>query len=314
METVFSASSVGATCMGAHLGPDAVKAALHEQGLDKLLDPIIKANITDIPTQTDNEAKGCQMNHPETVYDNLKETVNTVEQTKEDFTLVFGGDHSTGAGTYFGLQKKYQGQRIGTIWFDAHADLNCPGSSDSGNLHGMPVGIMLHRSFTDDLFNELDREYDGYSNEDPRHWWSEMKSLGNSLRHTDLVYIGARDIDEGETSVMEKYNITNFTVDDIKRQGIDMIMRKALLQLKDCDKIYVSFDVDGMDPSVSRGTGTCVEDGVLFEDAQKMCDILSQEKKICCFEFAEVNPLLDDCNRMAKAVTHLLLAIYKNKC
>jgi arginase len=84
--------------------------------------------------------------------------------------------------------------------------------------------------------------------------------------------------------------------------------------LKNCDKIYVSFDVDGMDPSVSRGTGTCVEDGVLFEDAQKICEILSQEEKVCCFEFSEVNPLLDENNKMAKAVTQLLLAIYKNKC
>ena len=310
METVFSASSVGATCSGAHLGPDAVKAALWEQGLDKLLDPIVKANITDIVPSVDKD-KECQMNHPETVYNNLKETVETVGQTKEDFTLVFGGDHSTGAGTYFGLQKKYPGQRVGVIWFDAHADLNCPGSSDSGNLHGMPVGIMLHRGFTG---NELYREYDGFSNEDPRHWWSEMKLLGLTLRHTDLVYVGARDIDEGETSVLERYGIPNFTVDDIKRQGIEKVLEQTLEHLKDCDKIYVSFDVDGMDPSVSRGTGTCVEDGVLFEDAQKMCDLLSQEKKICCFEFAEVNPLLDDNNKMAKAVTQLLLAIYKNKC
>jgi arginase len=202
METVFAGSSVGATCLGAHLGPDAIRSALHEQGLDNLLDPIIRTEITDIPTNNNlDELKDCQMNHPETVYNNLKEVIDTVGQTREDFTLVFSGDHSTGAGTYFGLRKKFVGQRIGVIWFDAHADLNCPGSSDSGNLHGMPVGIMLHRGFDG---NELYKEYDGFSDEDKRHWWSEMKFLGSPLGHTDLVYIGARDIDEGETPVIEK--------------------------------------------------------------------------------------------------------------
>lgn len=119
----------------------------------------------------------------------------------------------------------------------------------------MPVGIMLHRGFDG---NELYKEYDGFSDEDKRHWWSEMKFLGLPLGHTDLVYIGARDIDEGETPIMEKYKIPNFTVDDIKRQGIEKVLEQALEYLKDCDKIYVSFDVDGMDPYVSRGTGTCV--------------------------------------------------------
>ncbi len=312
METVFAASSVGATCLGAHLGPDAVMAALHEHGLDKLLDPITRANIQDIPSsKNDNDVKECQMNHPEAVYNNLNETAETVAKTQQDFTLVFGGDHSTGAGTYFGLQKKYPGQRIGTIWFDAHADLNCPGSSGSGNLHGMPVAIMLHRAFEG---NEIYKEYDGFLSNDPKIWWSIMKSLGQPLKHTDLVYIGARDIDDGETSVMEKYGIPNFTVDDIQKQGIEKILEQSLEHLKDCDKIYVSFDVDGMDPSVSKGTGTCVDDGVLFEDAQKLCNILSREKKVCCFEFTEVNPLLDDNNKMGKAVSELLQTIYKNKC
>lgn len=288
-------SELGAGTRGASLGFQAIRIASLKYDPDFFPKyPVKKVkNENDLIFKKKTAKFGKRLDGIARMYREIQMDVSkTLNENK--FPVVFSGDHSNAGGTIAGIKAAYPTKRLGVIWVDAHGDLHSPYTSPTGNVHGMPLGTALHE---DNLENK---------NNDPAEetiwYWNEMKGPNQRVRHSDLFFIGLRDLEKPEINLMAKHNIPNVTVDQLREMGVKAVAEKALSHLKDCEIIYISFDVDSMDPSVSRGTGTPVEHGLTEDEARELLLNLVEDERLCCFETTEVNPLLDDKgNSMAEA-------------
>jgi arginase len=222
---------------------------------------------------------------------------------KGSFPLILAGDHGSAAGTIAGIKAAFPEKRLGVVWIDAHGDLHSPYTTPSGNIHGMPLSLSLGN---DNL---------GYQRNTPSQQtatiWEDLKLKYTNevkLNPSDLIFIGVRDTEHEENQLIAENNITNHTVESVRQEGASTIVQRVLEQLEPCDMIYVSFDVDSMDPEItSFGTGTPVGNGIFPEEAEEILTLLAQDPKTVCIEFVEVNPCLDNkINTMAETAFSLL--------
>jgi arginase len=209
--------------------------------------------------------------------------------------LVVGGDHSVAAGTVAGVAQHFraQGQSIGLIWIDAHSDINTPQTSNSGNVHGMPLAALL-----------------GMGPEALSHLlgWSP-KVLA---QHTTLV--GIRDVDPGERENIRRAGVTVFTMRDIDELGLRAVMEKAIyIASAGTAGYHVSMDMDWVDPEEAPGVGTPVPGGATYREAHLAMEILADHGGILSFELVEVNPILDERNRTADLATELICSAFGKK-
>ena len=214
---------------------------------------------------------------------------------------MLSGDHSTSGGTIAGIKMAYPDSRIGVIWIDAHADLHSPYTSPSGNLHGMGLATALGEDNIENKVNDLDYE--------TIELWEKLKNVGDicpKIEYRDLLFMTLRDYEEQEGYLIKKHKVKNYSTSEIKKTGITKICREAMKYLSHCDKIYITFDVDALDPSISRGTGTPVKGGLKEREAADVILEFVQNERICCLEFAEINPTLDSENVMAETVFEIL--------
>jgi arginase len=217
------------------------------------------------------------------------------------FPIMISGDHSNAGGTMAGIRMAYPDSRLGVIWIDAHADLHSPYTTPSGNMHGMVLASALAEDNIENKVNDLDYE--------TIELWERLKNVGDitpKVEYRDLLFMTLRDFEEQEGYIIKKNKVKNFTTSEIKKIGITKICREALKQLSQCDKIYITFDVDALDPSISRGTGTPVKGGLNEREAADIILELVQNEKVCCLEFTEINPTLDSENVMAETVFEIL--------
>lgn len=204
----------------------------------------------------------------------------TYEQAKEGrMVLTLGGDHSIAIGTIGGVAKaikeRFQGRReVAVIWVDAHADINTPETSDSGNIHGMPV------SFLTGLATEDKDEYFGWLKDD------------NRISVNKLVYIGLRDVDPGEKKILRENKIKAFSMFDIDRHGIGRVMEMALAHIGTDTPIHLSFDVDALDPMWAPSTGTPVRGGLTLREGDYICECVHETGQLVAMDLVEVNPSL----------------------
>ncbi|GJD04168.1 Arginase [Colletotrichum higginsianum IMI 349063] len=192
-------------------------------------------------------------------------------------TLTLGGDHSIAIGTIAGSAKATRerlGREIAVIWVDAHADINTPETSDSGNIHGMPV------AFVTGLAKEKRPEYFG--------WLQDEHML--SLKK--LVYIGLRDVDPGEKRILRENGIKAFSMFDIDRYGIGRVMEMALAHIGSDTPIHLSFDVDALDPMWAPSTGTPVRGGLTLREGDYICECVHETGSLVALDLVEVNPSL----------------------
>lgn len=295
-------SEIGAGTRGASLGIDAIKIA----ALDFMSSFFV--NFPSEVLETENRmlyepvvspyAKRIQGIH--TMYERVS---NAVYETLKSglFPLVLAGDHSTAGGTIAGIKMAKPKSKLGVIWIDAHADLHSPYTTPSGNMHGMPLTISLGE---DNLDSQV-------HNPDPItiEFWNKLKNIGKiqpKIQPEDLVYIALRDFEKEEEHLIRKLNIKVIPVQEVRRKGVENVVRQTMLHLANCDDIYVSFDVDSLDSSISRGTGTPVSNGLKEREAEDLIASFMQSHKICCFELVEVNPTLDKENLMAEIAFNIL--------
>ncbi len=295
-------SEIGAGTRGASLGIDAIKIAaldfmsnlfvnfpseLIENENRLLYEPVASPyakRIQGILTMYDRVSKA--------VYETVKSGL---------FPLVLAGDHSTAGATIAGLKMAKPKRRLGVVWIDAHADMHSPYTTPSGNMHGMPLAISLGE---DNIENQV-------HNPDPAtvELWKKLKSIGKiepKIEPEDIVFIGLRDFEKEEEAIIKKGGIKVIPVSEIRRKGIENVVRQTFMHLSQCDDIYISFDVDSMDSSISRGTGTPVSNGLREREAEDLIASFMQHHKICCFEIAEINPTLDKENMMAEIAFNIL--------
>ena len=237
-----------------------------------------------------------------TVHKNISAVVTqTVELGM--FPLVLAGDHSNSAAAIAGIKCAYPDKTLGLIWIDAHADCHSPYTSPSGNVHGMPVAMVLNEDNLKCARNPLDPE--------TRFYWEAAKRVGRGgpkIKHRHVVYIVVRDTEGAEDILMKDHGIKNFNYHEFNQKGAEQVAREALQRLGDCDLIYVSFDVDSLDSKFSKGTGTPVEIGLTVEQAKELCYHLLRNDKVCCFDLVEINPTLDTQNTMAQNAFEILEA------
>jgi arginase len=301
-------SELGAGTRGASLGIDALKIACMDAGSNYFT----RFNSIEVPNDNYvlfNKNLFPHAKYIDSILVTLKSISATVAQTFHFgmFPLVLAGDHSNAAGTIAGIKAAYPNSRLGVIWVDAHADIHSPYTTPSGNMHGMSLAMALNDDNLDKKVNELEPE--------TVFFWNAIKKVGFAgpkLNPEDLVYIVVRSYEEAEAYQMQKYGIKNFEYEEVNRKGASQIAAEALEQLKDCDLIYISFDVDSLDSKFSKGTGTPVEVGLTVEQAKELCTTLVKDPRVCCFEMVEINPTLDTENTMAENAFEILDATTKS--
>ncbi len=295
-------SEIGAGTRGASLGIDAIKIA----ALDFMSNLFV--NFPSEVVENENRLLYEPVASPyakriqgiNTMYERVSKSV--CETVKSGlFPLLISGDHSTAGATIAGLKMARPKRRLGVVWIDAHADLHSPYTTPSGNMHGMPLAISLAEDNIPNQVHNLDAP--------TLEYWNKLKNIGKispKIEPEDIVFIALRDYEKEEEAIIKKGNIKVINVAEVRRKGVENVLRQTFLHLANCDDIYVSFDVDSLDSSISRGTGTPVSNGLRQREAEDLIASFMQHHKICCFEIAEVNPTLDKENLMAEMAFNIL--------
>lgn len=296
-------SEIGAGTRGSSMGIDAIKIAALDFGSRYFK----KYKSVEIPNENHLllESAGNQLakriSGVLTMVERIAEEVSRTLKNNE-FPILLSGDHSCSAGTISGIRKAYPKARLGVIWIDAHADIHSPYTTPSGNLHGMPLAVVLDEDNMDSKINKPDQETLNY--------WFQLKNVANispKINYSDLVYIALRDAELPEQYLLTKNKVKNFPTLEIRKRGVERVAIDALKYLDQCDMIYISFDVDALDASISKGTGTPVPNGITEREAGNLVSRLMSNQKVCCFEMVEVNPTLDKENLMAENAFEILL-------
>jgi arginase len=206
--------------------------------------------------------------------------------------LVLGGDHSIAAGTMAGMAEasRRANRSLGLIWFDAHADMNTPEISPSGNVHGMPMAAIL-----------------GYG---PQAL-ADIMGRGPKVDPGRIAMIGIRDVDVAERDLVLKSGVRVFTMKEIDRRGIGAVMDEAIaIAARDTDGIAVTLDADFLDPDESPGVATPVRGGATYREAHLAMEMIADTKKLASFELTEINPILDVRNKTAHFGVDLILSAF----
>lgn len=295
-------SEIAAGTRGASMGIDALKIA----SLDKKSN--FFSRFAPIHVQDANNFLWKGNHHPfanyiDGVYQVLKNVYSAIESLRleKQFPIVLAGDHSTAAGTIMGIKAANPEKRLGVIWIDAHADLHTPYTTPSGNMHGMPLAMVTQLDNKESQINSPGKETIQY--------WEKIKKIGGDfpkILPQDIVFISVRDTEQPEDHLIQTHGIRNFTTKEVRDLGIQKIASQALEILSDCDQLYISFDVDSLDSSISVGTGTPVPNGLTVAEAIELNAELIKDKRVCCWEIVEVNPTLDTENTMAEIAFDVL--------
>jgi arginase len=267
---------LGASRRGVDMGPSAVRYA-------RLFDQLTRLGIAEIndrgnlnvPIRESLEVDDAEAKYFEVIQRTCDELAAVVEKSvrEKGIPIVLGGDHSIAMGTLAGLSRAY-GEAPGLVWIDAHADINNPQSSRTGNVHGMPVWFALKNGFIDP---------------------------------TRTVQIGLRDVDETEKAILRESGIQAFSMTDVDKLGMTRVMQAALKTAgANGRKIHVSFDMDGIDPSEAPGTGTPVKGGLSYREAHLAMEILAESGQLGSIEMVEINPILDTRNQTAALAVGLI--------
>jgi arginase len=235
--------------------------------------------------------------NPKHLAEMLKSSANIVAALKDilaagETPIILGGDHAIAIPTFSAIANFYkqQGTEIGLIWFDAHADINTPETSPSGNIHGMPLAALLGHGHPD-LVNMC-----GYSRKlDPRYF----------------AHVGARDLDLGERTQIGKLGLRDrfFTMSDIDRRGMAECVEDAVAIVSQAPGGFaVTFDIDMIDPRFAPGSGTLVRGGTTYREAHLALEIIAAHGGMRSLEIVEVNPLLDQSNITVELACELILS------
>jgi arginase len=210
-----------------------------------------------------------------------------------DFPVILGGDHAIAIPTVSAISAHYRrsGDDIGLIWFDAHADINTPDSSPSGNVHGMPLAAILGQGHPD---------------------LTGLCGFSPKVNPSFVAHVGARDIDDGERKHVWELGLRDnfFTMSDIDRRGMTECVENAIAIASQASGGYaVTLDVDMIDPSFAPGSGTLVRGGTTYREAHLALEIIAAHGGMRSFEIVEVNPLLNQSNITVERACELILSV-----
>ncbi len=283
-------SDLGANIRGANVGPSAVRiAGLHDK-ISVLGYKIEDAGDILVPireTLPESAAKEKYLTTITDVCDLLRMEVE-MSLARDMLPIVIGGDHSIAMGTISGSSSFYRkkNQNIGLIWVDAHADMNTPASSPTGNLHGMPLSTLLGKGIPQLV---------------------ELGGFAGKLRPENVALIGIRTLDHEEKKICRESGIRYFTMREIDERGMAPIMKEAVaVATKGTAGIHLSFDIDGIDPLYAPGVSTPVTGGLSYREAHLALEMIADTGMLTSMEFVELNPMRDVAHKTAELLVELV--------
>lgn len=282
----------GAGRRGVDMGPSAIRYAGLRQGLEELGHEVTDYGNIAVPL-----AETCQVGDPKLKY--MDPIVGVAQRladrvyatmAEDRLPLVLGGDHSLALGSVMGAAR---GRKLGLIWFDAHGDFNTHETTPSGNIHGMPLAAIC-----------------GYGA-------PNLVTLGNTMvagakiDPHNIAVIGARDIDLEERKLLRSAGVAVYSMESIDRLGINEVVHRAIETVcRGTDGIYLSLDLDGIDPMFAPGVGTPVMGGLTFREAHLAVELLAETKRLIGMDLVEVNPILDRTNMTGELAVQMALSAF----
>ncbi len=209
--------------------------------------------------------------------------------------LVLGGDHSIAVGTVAGVSQYYRrkGKAVGLLWVDAHADMNTPATSPSGNIHGMPFACCL-----------------GYGPRELTH----LLDYAPIVSPRNAVLVGVREVDLTEKPIVQETGLTVYTMRDIDERGLRKVMEEAIaIADRDTAGFAVTLDMDFVDPSEAPGVGTPVRGGATYREAHLVMEMVADAGRMLSLEIVEINPVIDVANKTAALGVELALSALGKK-
>jgi len=284
---------LGASRRGVDMGPSAVRYTELRERLEAMGHQVEDMGNVPVPFRED-AAKGAQRGarYLGAITDVCADVASRVREALAAGALpvVLGGDHALSAGSIAGASAFFAatGGHVGVVWVDAHGDLNTPATSRSGNVHGMPLAALLGHG---------DKAMTGLAGRTP------------AVRVSDLAVVGLRDVDDAEKAHVRKWNLPTFTMRALDEHGVRKVMEEALsIATKDTAGLWVSFDMDVIDPADAPGVGTAVPGGITYREAHLAMEMIADTGKLVGIDVVEVNPVLDERNRTAEVARELILS------
>ena len=283
---------LGAGRRGVDMGPSALRVA----GINDRV-AALGYDVTDLGNVTVDLPETAPSGHPKARY--LTQIAHTcgrlaamVEHAADAnrFPVVLGGDHSIAAGTIAGVSSHYSkhNRKIGVIWIDAHADMNTPDSSPSGNVHGMPLSCVIGNG--------------------PREM-TELGGLTPMVDAANVAIVGLRSVDEIERLNVRGAGVHPFTMRDIDERGLRAVLEEAISHAtRGTTGFHLSFDMDAVDPSEAPGVGTPVPGGITYREAHLAMELICDSGQMTSLEVVEVNPVMDVANRTALLAVELVMS------
>ena len=197
--------------------------------------------------------------------------------------LTLGGDHSVAIGSVAGV---LQTGPSGLLWIDAHGDFNTPETSPSGNIHGMPLAVLVGRGHQE-LLDVLE---------------------GARMNPEHVAIVGLRDLDKREKEALREAGLAAYTMRDIDERGMGAVAHEAVERVCAPGRVHVSLDIDALDPADAPGVATPARGGLSYREAHLLLEVLADEKMLRSMDLVEVNPMLDVRNRTAETAVELIVS------
>ncbi|HET9526797.1 MAG TPA: arginase [Pyrinomonadaceae bacterium] len=282
----------GASMAGVDIGPAALRVARLQQRIERLGYPVRDLGDMRLERPKSIPPTGEKLKYVGEISNACAQLAQEVEAVleAEELPLVVGGDHSIAIGSFAGAASyfKKRDETLGLIWFDAHADINTPETTPSGNIHGMPLAALLG------------------------HGAPELTNIAGFAPKLDphlCVHVGARDIDPGEKELIRKSGIRFFTMREIDERGMAACMDDAIAIASRGSAGYgVTFDVDALDPGDAPGSGTLVRGGLTYREAHLGMEKIAEAGGMRYLEIVEINTALDVNNKTAELGVELILS------
>lgn len=280
----------GASRRGVEMGPAALRIAEMAESLRAIGHDVTDVGDIDVPERATIPAaiagRGFLPLITRVCEELADETADALAEG--EIPLVLGGDHSLIAGSFAGAARYFgaKGERVGCVYLDTHGDLHTPETSLTGNVHGMPLAHLL-----------------GHGDE-------RMSSIAGlprpALLPEHLALVGIRDLDTPEKEAVRRWGIQCFTMRDIDELGLSEVMKRAIaIATASSDRLWVSCDMDWVDPKDAPGVGTPVRGGATYREAHLAMEMIADTGKLVGLDIVETNPILDERNRTAELAVQL---------
>ena len=287
----------GASRRGVEMGPAALRIAQMAESLRTLGHTVTDIGDVTVPQRATIAAelagRGFLPLITQVCEELAEETSDAIAHG--EVPLVLGGDHSLVAGSLAGAARHFaaRGEAVGCVYLDTHGDLHIPATSHTGNVHGMPLAHLLGHG-------------------DAR--FAAIAGATPALSTKRLALVGIRELDKPEKEAIRQWGITCFTMRDIDELGLREVMRRAIaVATSESDRLWVSCDMDWVDPADAPGVGTPVRGGATYREAQLAMEMLSDTGKLVGLDIVETNPVLDERNRTAELAVQLAMSAFGHR-